>query len=166
MIGCVLAIVLVCGVTFSQERREYGRQWQQLDLSQRTLYLSGLQEGAYNMMFFAKNITGDLPSEDELSNRLVKELNLNQSQKHKIDTLMEKRLKEINISSLGTGVVADVMVNLYKDPANIYIPWDEISKVAVMRLQGKPEDDVIRALQTLRQAIDRLYEGKNKHSNE
>jgi hypothetical protein len=78
-----------------------------------------------------------------------KELNLNQNQKDKIDILMQNLLKGIDFSS-GAGVVADVMRDLYRDPANTFIPWPDMAGVAVMRLQGKPGDDIIRILEGLR----------------
>lgn len=143
-----VVLFLSCNLTFSQERQQYGRQWQQLNLSEKTIYLCGLQDGAYYLIRFKMSMDN------------FKELSLNQAQKDKINILMEKHLKEIDISSLGTDVVADVILDLYRDPANTFIPWQDMAEVAVMRLQGKPGDDIMRTLEINRKAADHMYNKK------
>lgn len=147
---CSIVSLLTCNSTFPQERRQYGREWRQLNLSERTIYLSGLQEGAYQLNNFKMSMDN------------FKELNLNQTQKDKITILIKKHLKEIDISSLGTGVVAGVMEDLYKDPANTFIPWNEMAELAIMRLQGKPGGLIMKTIEALREAVDRMYEKKRR----
>jgi hypothetical protein len=44
------------------------------------------------------------------------------------------------------------MTNIYDDPANTFIGFHDIAKIAVMKLKGKSEEDVRRELEILRRA--------------
>jgi hypothetical protein len=44
------------------------------------------------------------------------------------------------------------MTKIYDDPSNNFIGFDDIAKIAVIKLKGKSEEDVRKELENLRRA--------------
>jgi hypothetical protein len=140
----------------AQKRDEYGRIWKTLNHSQRHFYLGGLQEGTHELLLLKCLFDGSLPITDPLEKSLIDELKLTHEQRNMLLRIIDKRLNEIDLESFGTDAIADVMTQIYDDPANSFIGFHEIAKIAVMKLKGKTEEDIRKALEFLRKASAEL----------
>jgi hypothetical protein len=158
------ASILVLGLCFfiftsqsySQKRQDYGRIWKSLDQTQRSFYLGGLQEGTHELLFLRWIFDGSIPITDPIEKSIIEKSKLTNKQRNLLIQIIDKRLNEIDLEAFTTDVIADVMTDIYNDPANTFIDFHDIAKVAVMKLRGKPEEDVRKALENFRRAVSRL----------
>ena len=141
---------------YAQNRQDYGRMWKTLNHSQRHFYLGGLQEGTHELLFLRCLFDGSIPIIDPQEKTLIEELKLTHEQRNLLIRIIYKRLNEIDLESFGTDAIADVMTKIYDDPANNFIGFHEIAKIAVMKLKGKTEEDVRKELEILRRASAEL----------
>jgi len=138
--------------SYAQKRQNYGDIWKGLDYAQRHFYLGGLQEGTHELLLLRFLFEHRIPINDPAEKTIIENLNLTTRQRNLLIEIIDKRLNEILIEEFGTEVMAKVMTNIYDDPANTFIGFDDIAKIAVMKLNGKSEEDVRRKLEILRRA--------------
>jgi hypothetical protein len=138
--------------SYAQKRQNHGDIWKGLDYSQRHFYLGGLQEGTHELLLLTFLFNHRIPISDPTEKNIIENLNLSTRQRNLLIEIIDKRLNEIAIEEFGTEVIAKVMTNIYDDPANTFIGFHDIAKIAVMKLKGKSEEDVRRELEILRRA--------------
>ena len=143
---------IIASSSYAQKRQDYGRIWKTLNHSQRHFYLGGLQEGTYELLGLRCLFDGSTLITDPQEKTLLEELKLAHEQSNLLIRIINKRLNEIDLESFGTDAIADVMIKIYDDPANNFIGFNEIAKIAVMKLKGKTEEDVRKELEILRRA--------------
>lgn len=136
----------------TQNRQEYGRIWKSLNHSQRHFYLGGLQEGTHELLFLKCLFDGSLPITDPEEQTFIEEIKLTHEQRNLLVRIIGNRLDEINLESFGADTISDVMTNIYDDPANNFIGFKEVAKIAVMKLKGKKDEDIKKELEILRRA--------------
>jgi hypothetical protein len=124
----------------------------------RTTYLAGFQ-AALTLYYAAMTVVVDvgtvneeLVSRGRLINQGLASLNLSADQKRRLLAANEMYFGGLDISQSGRRVAAQVMTELYKDPANTHINPGYILPVALMRLHGRPEEEVRGALEARRRA--------------
>ena len=143
---------IIASSTYAQKRQDYGRIWKTLNHSERHFYLGGLQEGTHELLGLRCLFDGSIPITDPQEKTLLEELKLAHEQRNLLIRIINKRLNEIDLEFFGTDAIADVMTKIYDDPANNFIGFNEIAKIAVMKLKGKTEEDVRKELEILRRA--------------
>jgi hypothetical protein len=155
---CLFLLFYSYSIAIPQTRKMQpsGTIWKTLRDSERHLYLGGLQEGTHELFYVKCLLDGSIPITDPQEKALIEELKLTREQRNLFIKIINKRLNEIDLESFGTDAVADVMTKIYDDPTNNFIPFNHIAKIAVMKLQGKSEDEVRNELETLRTAAAEL----------
>jgi hypothetical protein len=148
------------GIPQTRKMQPSGTIWKTLTPSERTFYLGGLQEGTHELLYLRLLFAGSIPNTDPEEKALIKELKLTREQSNLFIKIINKRLNEIDLQSFGTDVIADVMTKIYDDPANTFIGFHEIAKIAVMMLQGKSEEEVRKELEISRRATAELMRTK------
>ncbi len=136
---------------YAQKRQESGHIWKSMSKDERHFYLGGLQEGAFALIDISFLLNGRAQSSDPSKQIILKKLALSESQRELLSDLIDRHLKEISFELFGTNATADVMTNIYNDPANNFISFGDTARIAVMKLKGKSDEDIIRKLQFLRQ---------------
>jgi len=152
IISLVGFFLIFAPLSYGQKRQNYGDIWKGLDYSQHHFYLGGLQEGTHELLLLRFLFDHRIPTSDPTEKALIENLNLTTRQRNLLIEIIDKRLNEILIEEFGTEAIAKVMTNIYDDPANTFIGFDDIAKIAVMKLRGKSEEDVRRELEILRRA--------------
>ena len=152
-----IILLLACSFSFiftpfsyAKKRQNYGDIWKSLDHAQRHFYLGGLQEGTHELLLLRFLFEHRIPISDPTEKTIIENLNLTTRQRNLLMEIIDKRLNEIRIEEFGTEVIAKVMTNIYDDPANTFIGFDDIAKIAVMKLKGRSEEDIKRKLEILR----------------
>jgi hypothetical protein len=151
---CVFAIFVTRG--YAQKGQENGRIWKSMSKDERHFYLGGLQEGTHELAIIGALLTGRLQPSDPSEKVMLKKLALSGSQRELLSELIDRHLKEIDLELFGTNAIADVMTNIYDDPANTFINFHNIAKIAVMKLKGKSDEDITGELQVLRRVAGEL----------
>jgi hypothetical protein len=136
----------------AQKRQNYGDIWRSLDHAERRFYLGGLQEGTHELLLLRCLFDGSIPINDPIEEGIIQNLKLTPKQRSFLIQIIDKRLNEIDIEQFGTEVIEKLMTDIYGDPANTYIGFHTIAKIAVMRLKGKPEEGVNMELEISRGA--------------
>jgi hypothetical protein len=145
--------LIFASFSYAQKRQSNGDIWKGLDYSQRHFYLGGLQEGTHELLLLRALFEHRIPISDPTEETIIEHLNLSTRQRNLLIEIIDKRLNEISIEEFGTEVIAKVMTNIYDDPANTFIGFHDIAKIAVMKLKGKSDEDVRRELEILRRAV-------------
>jgi hypothetical protein len=152
IISLVGFFLIFAPLSYGQKRQNYGDIWKGLDYAQRHFYLGGLQEGTHELVALRSLFDHRIPTRDPTEKALIENLNLTTRQRNLLIEIIDKRLNEILIEEFGTEAIAKVMTNIYDDPANTFLGFHDIAKIAVMKLRGKSEEDVRRELGILRRA--------------
>jgi hypothetical protein len=119
---CVCLAPLIYSSGFGQARpTRYGDLWSQLSQNEKYFYLSGYQDG------IATFLGASLPQMAGCECREPKEAGLNRVQ----HTFQAVRV------DLDLETVAKVMTDIYKDPANVFIMFPQMVRLAVDKLKGK-----------------------------
>lgn len=145
---CVFSILVTPG--YAQKRQEYSHIWKSMSMDERHSYLGGLQEGTHELALIGALLTGQLQPSDSSQEIMLKKLALSDSQREVLSQLIDRQLKEIDLEVFGANAIADVMTNIYDDPANTFIDFHNTARIAVMKLKGVSEEHITRELQVLR----------------
>ena len=146
----VAAAVLATSPLHAQQRRNWGAQWKAFGSQNHALYVGGLQEGYIGIPVLVGVLVGELPAEGAVEDDNVRALNLTDEQKTLLKAIAEARFKDYEIELFGVEAVSRVVDDLYSDPSNTFIQWDEMVRVSVLRLRGEPDDRIQQRLAILR----------------
>lgn len=122
--GFSLIILALTCTCFSADGYNYGKMWLKWSEDTRLTWVWGFTEG---------------------QSTILEEINVNQK---------VKRTFKFDVSGSDAGVISDIMVGLYGDASNTYIPWRYMTYVAQMKLKGSSGKEVESELQLLRQYAD------------
>jgi len=147
------------GIPQTRKVQPSGTIWKTLADFERYYYLGGLQEGTHELFAVKCLLLGTIRIRNE-EKILLQELKLTEGQRNLLIHLIDKRLNEINIELFGKEAIANVMTKIYDDPANNFIPFHDIAKISVMKLQGKSEEEVRNELEILRKVTADLMRMK------
>ncbi|MFI5176322.1 MAG: hypothetical protein ACHQKY_15785 [Terriglobia bacterium] len=139
-----LVIVLASTQLRGAEPYQYGQYWQGLSKDMKENYVNGFKDGVANALYHvrAKSYLDKDP-------RTQKELKS-----------FEEAMKDLIDIHSNERVLAEVMTDLYKDPANVYIPSTEILVIAQAKLDGKPVEG--RLLEQRKLVFETLPPSENR----
>jgi hypothetical protein len=117
----VLVIFLASTQLRGAEPFQYGQYWQSLSKEMKENYVIGFKDGVANALYHvrAKSYLDKDPKNQ-------KELRA-----------FEEAMKDLISIHSDEHVLAEVMTDLYKDPANVFIPSTEVLVIAQAKLDGK-----------------------------
>ncbi|MFY9610604.1 MAG: hypothetical protein WAU45_18585 [Blastocatellia bacterium] len=125
---CLAILISSTGIGQTQPGR-YGDLWLRLSDNEKYFYVTGYEEGISS--FLGESIVALAGCDC----REPKEAALNRIQ----GTFQSVRV------DLDSGTVAKVMTDIYKDPANVFIMFPQMVRLAIDKLKGKNiEEDIVR----------------------
>lgn len=134
----ILSVWVISFSTFSLEMTNYSDWWNQLSREGKISYLTGVRDGGANAYIVASQAW--IPREEYLE----------KPTSQRIDQVIKQVFLRLDVVD-----IADVMSNLYQDPANKYIDSVDMVYIARNKLLGEHiEDDLASAR---KEAVD-LYE--------
>lgn len=144
-----LLLFLFCPNVFAQDSGlpEYGKQWLSFSKFERTLYVNGYYDGIQEVQVISKVFVLGCDCSNTKDTAI-----------DRLQRVFKERYDFIE-KGFGYSAVADVVTDLYKDPANIYINFSFIIHVAADKLSGK---DVSDTLVRLRKTVIDAHEGRKK----
>lgn len=119
---CICLVLLSCSSGFGQAQpTRYGDIWSDLSRNEKYLYLTGYQEG------IATFLGESIPQMARCECREPKEAGLNR---------VQHAFQAVRVD-FDLETVAKVITDIYKDPANVFIMFPQMVRLAVDKLKGK-----------------------------
>lgn len=119
---CSCLVPLICSSAFGQSQpTRYGNIWLEFTQKEKYLYLSGYQEG------IATFLGESIPQMAGCECREPKEAGLNR---------VQHTFRSVRVD-FDLETVAKVMTDIYKDPANVFIMFPQMVRLAADKLKGK-----------------------------
>lgn len=146
-----LVVLLFSG---SVDATDYGKEWLNLPRWSQTWYIAGFVDGYFKGLLVGHNWGAyyfkceTLPSLEGFPR--LKRPDCNTQQR-----LLPKQLK---FTGLDYRVIADVMTQFYKDPANRLISHYFICELAIQKLSGTGKEEVERQVEYLRSSATKTWE--------
>lgn len=145
-----LALLFASAPVQGAEPHQYGRYWQDLSKEMKEQYVIGFKDGVSNALYHVRAkayLEGDPKNQKDLK-------------------LVEDVMKVLTNIHSGARVLADVMTDLYKDPANTYIPPTELLIIAQAKLDGKSIDPMLQEQRKLATETQKYTEERKKTREE
>jgi hypothetical protein len=115
----VFLFTLICSPTHARQPIDQARGWRSMTAREQQVYIVGFSEGSFWTWFEASLVC---PASSDRIKRVVLE------------------------SAFGSEAIAGVMTDLYKDPANQFIPPNDLVLIAAKKLRGERiEEDLLQA---------------------
>ncbi|MGE0885682.1 MAG: hypothetical protein AB7P14_19205 [Blastocatellales bacterium] len=130
-----LLFLLCTSIAIAQDKpTKYGEIWVSLSDSQKFMYLQGYRDGINATVSVGFILTYDCPGQPP----------------YKMNEVSKKVLPDFD-----NNAITKVMTDIYKDPANVFIPFSAMVGLANDKLNG---ENIEEKLRTLRKAVVDMHE--------
>lgn len=136
------ALTLYAGQCGAEEKYNYGLNWKAMDGFEQQLYLLGMQHASADLNLLKARIRG---GED------IALSNLKWEQRLALVNLVDEQLqKYTQLTKFGPEAVSKEMGEVYEDSNNTFVPYSGCFIIAIMKLEGRPANDIAKTLEKWR----------------
>lgn len=140
----IIFIIVFCLFSFmeifclAKEPHNYGKIWNSWSDYIRSIYIMGLKDGFQNQIYFSF-IYRLIIEEKDVFDKFLKDSEVVKTEEARNKTLW-------GFINFDDEAIRNVMTDLYKDPANIYISFYDMGGIAYRKLKGESIELLLREL--------------------
>jgi len=138
----IIFIIVFCLISFmeisclAQEPYNYGKVWNSWSDYTRSIYIMGLKDG------LQRHVTFSFLKRLMMEEKNIFDKHLKESEFVKMEEMSNSLLWDFILSE--DEVIRNVVTDLYKDPANTYIPFYDMGVIAYRKLKGEDVKSLLR----------------------